>query len=69
MSNMKESGDLELSDDHFEIMVINDGDDYVDPSYHPDIKLHAICLLTHNPNLKNICHRSGGTYNFLTGDE
>lgn len=54
-----------LDDSHFEILIINDGDDHVDPSFHPDIKLHAVCLCQHNTNLKNICHRSGGTYNHL----
>ncbi len=61
-------GQHELSDDHFEIMVINDGADSVDASYHPEIKIHAICLMQSNPALKNICHRSSGTYHYLTED-
>lgn len=52
----------QLSDSHFEILVINDGEDDVDKSFHPDIKLHALCLMQSNPDLKNICIRSGGTY-------
>ena len=52
----------ELSEAHFEILVINDGEDEVDKSFHPDIKLHVLCLKKNNIDLKNICHRSGGTY-------
>lgn len=61
-------GTYSLSDDHFEIMVINDGQDAVDKKYHPTIKIHALCLIQSNPDLKNICHRSGGTYHYLTAD-
>lgn len=59
--------DLPLSEDSFEILVINDGQDAVDKTYHPSIKLHALCLQQSNPDLKNICHRSGGTYFHLDG--
>lgn len=59
-------GNLPLSDDHFEIMVINDGQDEVDGRYHPQIKTHALCLCQSNKDLKNLCHRSGGTYHHLT---
>lgn len=58
---------LPLSESHFEILVINDGEDSVDATYHPDIKLHALCLKQSNPALKNICHRSGGTYFHIKG--
>lgn len=61
--------DIPLSEDHFEIMVINDGEDQVNPDYHPQIKIHALCLKAPNINLKNICHRSGGTYNHIKGYE
>lgn len=55
---------LTLSEDHFEIMVINDGADHVE-DFHPQVKLHALCLLQTSTMLKNICHRSGGTYMHL----
>lgn len=59
---------LSLTEDHFEILVVNDGQDSVDKTYHPNIKLHALCLMESNNNLKNICHRSGGTYYHLKND-
>ena len=65
LKGWKNRPDCKLDDNHFEIMVINDGTDSVDPNYHPDIKLHALCLRQSNPDLKNICHRSGGTYHHL----
>lgn len=65
---MKRSGGYyDLSDDSFEVMVINDGQDHVDPTFHPAIKTHALCLKQSNPNLKNVCHRSGGTYFYIQG--
>lgn len=64
-----EGESLPLSDDHFEILVINDGQDPVDRRFHPNIKLHALCLMQSNNNLKNICHRSGGTYYHMKHDE
>lgn len=60
-------GHYDLSDNSFEVMVINDGQDHVDPSYHPAIKTHALCLKQTNDNLKNVCHRSGGTYFYIQG--
>lgn len=63
------NGKLPLSEDHFEILVINDGQDAVDKRFHPEIKIHALCLLQSNLDLRNICHRSGGTYFHLQGNE
>lgn len=63
-----EGGEYDLSDDHFEILVVNDGQDHVDRTYHPPVKIHALCLMQSNPDLKNICHRSSGTYHYLTED-
>lgn len=60
-------GHYDLSNDSFEVMVINDGQDHVDKTYHPAIKTHALCLMESNPDLKNVCHRSGGTYFYLAG--
>jgi hypothetical protein len=54
-----------LDDSHFEIMIINDGQDKVDPNFHPQIKIHAMCMYGNNLNLKNVCHRSGGTYYYF----
>jgi len=69
LPKFKGMGDpYKLSEDHFEIMIINDGSDSVDPSFHPTIKIHALCLMQSNRDLKNICHRSGGTYHYLTED-
>ena len=59
-----EGGHYDLSDDHFEILVINDGEDHVS-NFHPTIKIHALCLKQGNNELKSICHRSGGTYHHL----
>lgn len=55
-------GTENLSEAHFEILVINDGQDSVDKNFHPQIKTHSLCLKQINNDLKNICHRSGGTY-------
>lgn len=63
----KGGGTLELSDDTFEILVLNDGQDHVDETFHPAIKTHALCLKQTNPRLRNICHRSGGTYFYMEG--
>jgi len=68
LKNISGGQDHKLSDDHFEILIINDGQDSVDPTFHPTIKTHAVCLMESNDNLKNVCHRSSGTYHYLTED-
>lgn len=65
---MRGGGFYDLDDDSFEVLVINDGEDHVDRTYHPAIKTHALCLRQSNVDLKNICHRSGGTYFHIKGD-
>jgi len=56
---------IPLSDEHFEILVINDGEDKIDESYHPDIKIHALTLVKKNEGLNRLSLRSGGTYFWL----
>lgn len=47
---------------HFEILIINDGQDSIDQSYHPPIKVHTISVEKQNQALKTLCLRSGGSY-------
>lgn len=61
-------GHYQLSEDSFEILVVNDGQDHVDETFHPAIKTHALCLKQTNNRLKNVCHRSGGTYFYMQAD-
>ena len=53
---------IELNGIKPEILVINDGQDRINPKYHPDIALNTFCLFQHNEELKNISNRSGGQY-------
>jgi hypothetical protein len=56
-------GDFTLSKKvHFEILIINDGQDSIDQSYHPPIKVHTISVEKENQALKTLCLRSGGSY-------
>ena len=48
--------------DRAEVVVINDGEDDVDPKVIPPYPTHAICLGVDNPELKTICKASKGTY-------
>lgn len=52
----------ELGDARPEILVINDGDDAIDPRYHPPIKMNAFCLGQENEDLENVAVRSSGIY-------
>jgi hypothetical protein len=49
-----------------EILVINDGQDYIDANYHPDITINTFCLFQDNEELRNISNRSGGRYYKVT---
>lgn len=48
-----------------EIMIVNDGDDFVNPEEidFKGVKIHVVILGTDNPNLKKIAEASGGFYN------
>jgi hypothetical protein len=52
----------DLSDNSFEILLINDGDDHIDTQYHPGIKIHIISLDNDNNDLRNLALKSSGTY-------
>lgn len=58
-------GTIELDDSHFEILVINDGQDDIDSSFRPIIKTHVVCLKEDNKELSKVCYSSGGTYFYL----
>ena len=45
-----------------QICVINDGDDYVSPSYNPEFTVHGFILGQKNENMKKMCEKSGGIY-------
>lgn len=45
-----------------ELIVINDGQDPVEPTKY-DRAVHAISLEVENPNLKDVCEQSGGSFN------
>lgn len=48
--------------DRAEVVVINDGEDDVDPTIIPPFPTHAICLGVENNELKTLCKTSKGTY-------
>lgn len=48
-----------------EILIINDGQDYIDPSYVAPCIVNCICLGVYNENLEKVCKASGGTYILL----
>lgn len=48
-----------------ELVIINDGEDRVDPNDVPSRPTHAIILNTKNKNLDTLCQRSGGTYHYV----
>lgn len=58
-------GTIELDSSHFEILVINDGEDKVDSTFRPIIKTHVVCLKQDNEQLSKVCYSSGGTYFYL----
>lgn len=69
---MIESGkikDLVITDDNRpEVLVINDGNDDVDPHKIPRYPTHAIALGVNNSDLKTICEASRGTFNYILLD-
>ena len=45
-----------------QVVVINDGQDYVDINWKPSEEFHAIMLSQENYNLKEVVSKSGGLY-------
>lgn len=64
-------GDFLLPDNlEPELVIINDGDDYVDMGTSTEAPVHAIILGRDNDGLKTVCEKSSGSYNkFLTVGE
>lgn len=48
-----------------EVLIINDGQDSVDPTHKLEFPVHAIMLHRGNPELKQLCLNSGGTFNVI----
>lgn len=48
-----------------QIVVINDGQDYVREDYKPKVVTHGFILGQHNPGMKAMCENSGGSYELL----
>lgn len=57
--------DIEITEKIEEILIINDGQDYVDSKYNPDLKTHAIMLQTFSHDLKKVVLRSGGSFHYI----
>jgi uncharacterized protein with von Willebrand factor type A (vWA) domain len=51
--------DIDLSEEKPEILIINDGEDFIDSSKFP-YKVNAICLMEQNNQLKNLCIATHG---------
>lgn len=65
--NMIDSGNIKgykiTNKNRPEVLVINDGQDYVDPNNVPKYPTHAITLDADNDDLKQLCIKTRGTYN------
>jgi len=56
-------GDLKINTNtNPEIVVMNDGQDCVDPTYTPEITTHGFILGTDNEDMEAMCNNSGGIY-------
>lgn len=60
---------IDLSEDKPEILIMNDGQDYVDTKDFP-YKTNAITLIdSENPGLKDLCIGTGGKYIYINDEE
>lgn len=51
-----------------EVIILNDGQDYVDPSTECIAPLNAVCLFAPNKVLQTLCNKSGGFYEEIGRD-
>lgn len=56
---------IEITEKIEEILIINDGQDFVDSEYNPDLKTHAIMLKTFSQDLKEVVLRSRGSFHYI----
>lgn len=55
-------GDIKITGVKPQIVVMNDGEDFVNPNYTPKIETHAFILGTDNENMSKMVKKSKGTY-------